>query len=120
MTATGAPEYGNFVQHWYDEHDIGIKGSWASPELDDSSWKTVEIPGGFSELGVPDTPAVVWFRKEIVLPDPLPPGRAMLHLGIIERMDTAYVNGKEVGGSSWVENPRAYFLRAVCSSQAAT
>jgi len=110
LTATGAPEYGNFVQHWYDEHDIGIKGSWASPELDDSSWKTVEVPGGFSELGVPDTPAVVWFRKEIMLPDPLPPGRAMLHLGIIERMDTAYVNGKEVGGSSWVENPRAYPL----------
>ncbi len=111
LTAAGAPEYGNFVLHWYDEHDIGIKGSWASPELDDSSWKTVEVPGGFSELGVPDTPAVVWFRKEIMLPDPLPPGRATLHLGIIERMDTAYVNGKEVGGSSWVENPRAYFLR---------
>jgi len=60
---------------------------------------------------VPDTPAVVWFRKEIILPDPIPPGRPMLHLGVIERMDTAYVNGKEVGGSSWVENPRAYFIR---------
>ena len=34
----------------------------------------------------------------------------MLFLGVIERMDTAYVNGKEVGGSAWVENPRAYFL----------
>jgi sialate O-acetylesterase len=111
LTAAGAPEYGNFVVHWYDQHDIGIKGNWASPDLDDSSWKTVEIPGGFSELGVPDTPAVAWFRKEIALPDPLPPGRAMLHLGIIERMDTAYINGKEVGGSSWVENPRAYFIR---------
>jgi sialate O-acetylesterase len=39
------------------------------------------IPGGFSELGVPDTPAVAWFRKEIMLPDPLPQGRAMLDLG---------------------------------------
>lgn len=35
----------------------------------------------------------------------------MLFLGVIERMDTAYVNGKEVGGSAWVENPRSYFLR---------
>jgi sialate O-acetylesterase len=35
----------------------------------------------------------------------------MLNLGIIERMDTAFVNGKEVGGSAWVENPRAYFIR---------
>jgi len=111
LTAEGAPEYGNFVMHWYDDHDIGLKGNWASSDLDDSSWKTVEIPGGFSALGVPDTPAVAWFRRDVILPDPLPPGRAMLLLGIIERMDTAYVNGKEVGGSSWVENPRAYFMR---------
>jgi sialate O-acetylesterase len=111
LTARGAPEYGNFVMHWYDDYDIGIKGNWASPDLDDSSWKTVVIPGGFSELGVPETPAVAWFRKEIMLPDPLPQGRAMLHLGIIERMDSAYINGKEVGASSWVENPRAYFMR---------
>jgi sialate O-acetylesterase len=55
---------------------------------------------------------LVWFRKEVVLPDPLPPGKTMLFLGSIERMDTVYVNGKEVGGSSWVENPRVYFLNS--------
>ena len=108
LTAAGAPEYGNFVMHWYDEFDIGTKGNWAAPELDDSAWKTVQIPGGFSQLGVPDTPALAWFRKEIVLPDPLPTGRSMLYLGVIEHMDTAYINGKEAGGSSWVENPRVY------------
>jgi sialate O-acetylesterase len=111
LAAAGAPPYGNFVMHWYDEYDAGVKGKWASPEFDDSSWKTVTIPGGFTELGVPDQPALVWFRKEITLPNPLPAGMARLYLGSIERMDTAYVNGKEVGGSSWVENPRVYFLR---------
>jgi sialate O-acetylesterase len=109
LAASGAPPYGNFVMHWYDEYDIGIKGKWATPELDDSEWKTVKIPGGFGELGVPTEPALVWFRKQVVLPDPLPPGRTMLFLGSIERMDTVYINGKEVGGSSWVENPRVYF-----------
>jgi sialate O-acetylesterase len=111
LAASGAPEYGNYVMHWYDEYDLGLKGKWAAPDLDDSDWKPVEIPGGFAELGVPVEPALVWFRKEVVLPDPLPPGRARLLLGSIERMDTAYINGVEVGGSSWVENPRAYFLR---------
>ena len=111
LAAAGAPEYGNYVMHWYDEFDIGTKGKWAAPELDDSAWKPVEIPGGFAELGVPSTPALAWFRKEIVLPDPLPAGRSMLFLGVIERMDTAYINGKEVGGSSWVENPRVYPIR---------
>jgi sialate O-acetylesterase len=112
LAATGAPQYGNFVMHWYDEYDIGIKNKWERPELDDAEWKTVKIPGGFAELGVPTEPALVWFRKEVVLPDPLPAGRAMLYLGSIERMDTVYVNGKEVGASSWVENPRAYALNS--------
>ncbi len=108
LKAENAPAYGNYVMHWYDRYDLGQKENWAVPEFDDSSWKLVPVPGGFKELGVPDTPAVVWFRKEITLPNPLPAGRAMLYLGEIERMDTVYVNGKSVGGSAWVENPRVY------------
>jgi len=111
LKAKGGPEYGNYVMHWYDDYDIGLKGkTWAAPDLDDSSWKTVHIPGGFAELGVPETPAVCWFRKEVVLPNPLPPGRAFIALGVIERMDTTYINGQWVGASAWVENPRFYFL----------
>jgi len=108
LASMGAPEYGNYVMHWYDEFDAGLKGKWNSPDLDDSKWKEVQIPGGFAELGVPETPALAWFRKEIVLPDPLPAGRAMLFLGVIEHMDTTYINGKDVGASAWVENPRVY------------
>ena len=111
MAASGAPEYGNYVMHWYDEYDIGLKENWSAPGLDDSSWKSVNIPGGFAELGVPETSALAWFRKEIMLPDPLPTGHVMLFLGSIERMDTAYINGTFVGASAWVENPRVYFIR---------
>jgi sialate O-acetylesterase len=111
LKAKGGPEYGNYVMHWYDDYDIGLKGkTWAAPDFDDSSWKTVHIPDGFADLGVPDAPAVCWFRKEIVLPNPLPAGRAIITLGVIERMDTAYINGQWVGASAWVENPRFYFL----------
>jgi sialate O-acetylesterase len=125
LKSTNGPEYGNYVMHWYDQYDVGQKKNWAATDFDDSDWKSVPLPGGFAELGVPETPALVWFRKEITLPDPLPkaviesnpaPGPfprsgTMLSLGEIERMDTAYVNGTEVGGSAWVENPRRYFIR---------
>jgi len=111
LASVKAPEYGYYIQHWYDQYDIGLKANWAAPDFDDSAWKPVTIPGGFAELGVPDTPALAYFRREIDLPDPLPTGRAIMYLGIIERMDTVYVNGKEAGGSSWVENPRVYFMR---------
>ncbi len=110
LSAAGAPEYGNYVMHWYDQYDVGLKGNWAAPDFDDSIWKSVDIPGGFAGLGVPQTPAVAWFRKEIVLPDALPAGKDLLFLGSIERMDTAYINGTQVGASAWVENPRVYFI----------
>jgi sialate O-acetylesterase len=111
LAAEGAPEYGNYVMHWYDQYDVGLKGNWAAPTFDDSGWKTVAIPGGFAELGVPDTPAVVWFRREITLPDPVPSGRTLIFLGSVEKMDTVWINGVEVGASAWVENPRVYFIR---------
>lgn len=111
LAASKAPEYGYYIQHWYDEFDKGLKENWSAPEFDDSAWKPVTIPGGFAELGLPSTPALAYFRKEIVLPDPLPSGMSMMFLGIIERMDTVWVNGKEAGGSAWVENPRRYFMR---------
>jgi sialate O-acetylesterase len=126
LKAEGAPEYGNYISHWYDRYDVGQKNNWAAPDLDDSTWKEATLRGGFADLGVPDTPALVWFRKEITLPDPLPKvsapqsspapgpfprGGNTLFLGEIERMDTAYINGTEVGGSAWVENPRRYLIR---------
>ena len=68
LAAENGPEYGNYIMHWYDRYDIGLKGNWAAPTLDDSDWKPVTIPGGFAELGVPDTPALAYFRKEIICP----------------------------------------------------
>lgn len=111
LKARGGPQYGNFIMHWYDDYDIGMKENWSGADFNDSSWKTMQIPGGFAELGVPDTPAVCWFRKEISLPDPLPPGKATISLGVVERMDTTYFNGQWVGASAWVENPRNYPLK---------
>jgi sialate O-acetylesterase len=103
----GVPACGSFLMHWLDEYDIG-NNAWPTLKLDDAGWKLMQIPGDFQALGVTDAPCVCWFRKEIMLPDPLPAGKATLLLGSIEKMDTAYVNGRWVGASSWVENPRAY------------
>jgi sialate O-acetylesterase len=82
--------------------------TWAAADLDESNWKTVHLPGGFQELGMADVPSVCWFRKEIILPDPLPADPATIQLGVVEKMDTTYVNGHWVGASAWVENPRVY------------
>lgn len=110
LQAKGGVEYGNYISHWYDEFDVGQKSNWNAAILDDHDWKTVTVPGGFAELNVPETPAVCYFRKTVVLPDPLPPGGAKIFLGVIEKMDTTQINGRWVGASAWVENPRAYSI----------
>ncbi|HZL43174.1 MAG TPA: sialate O-acetylesterase [Verrucomicrobiae bacterium] len=108
LKANGGPQYGNYIMHWYDDYDIGLKGqTWSAADLDDSDWKAVQIPGGFKELGVADVPCVCWFRKVITLPE-LPDGAATIFLGVVEKMDTTWINGHFIGASAWVENPRAY------------
>lgn len=106
----GGKAHGSFVTHWYEEFDPGEKEYWFRKDLDDHDWKPVTIPGGFAELGVPTTPAVCYFRKTVVLPNPIPAGKAKIQLGVIEKMDTTQINGRWVGASSWVENPREYTI----------
>ena len=116
LHAKGGPEYGSFLMHWLDEYDMGSQSNtWAAADLDDSGWKTVQIPGGFAELGVADVPSLCWFRKEFTLPDPLPAGQAILCLGSIEKMDTAYLNGQWVGRQFLGgESPRVSRSRTGC------
>jgi sialate O-acetylesterase len=106
------PEYGNFIAHWYDEFDVGQRENWSAANLDDHDWKTLTLTDGFQELGVADAPSVCYFRKVIVLPNPLPSGPAVIRLGVVERMDTVYFNGQWIGASAWVENPRKYSVSA--------
>ena len=117
LHSRGGPRYGNFIAHWYDEYDLGQRGggasetaAWYSPEHDDRDWRRFGLAEGFATLGVADTPALVYFRRTITLPDPLPPGPARIQLGAVERMDTVWVNGRWVGASAWVENPRDYVV----------
>ena len=112
FAAAGEPAYGNYIMPWYERYDVGLKQKWYSTGYEASGWKDVHLPGGFADLGVPVTPAVAWFRREITLPNLLPKGPALISLGEIQRMDSVYVNGTWVGGSAWVEHPRIYRIPA--------
>ncbi len=113
LNRRGGEKFGSFLMHWLDENDAGGKdAAWAQPAADESSWKPVSLPGGFAELGVPETPAVCWFRRTVTLPANFTGGSAKIFLGQVEKMDTTYINGRWIGASSWVENPRAYSVPA--------
>lgn len=109
----GLPEYGSSLMHWLDRYDTGAAGAtWGAPALDDHDWKPVTLAHAFDELGLGDEPGVAWFRLHVSLPNPLPAGPTTIRLGVVDKMDTVYVNDHWTGASSWVENPRVYPIGA--------
>jgi len=95
---SGAETPAQLFDKWYRANDPGsAKGDdWAAPGFDDSSWKSANPPT-YEAVGLDKFDGVVWYRKEVDLPDPLPDGDAAIQLGVIDDMGTTWVNGVRVG-----------------------
>jgi hypothetical protein len=77
--------------------------SWADPAFDDTSWKTVVVPGDWRSYGYTATNATGWFRLTFpVSPAQLAAAEAgalRLALGDVANADVTYVNGVQVGAT---------------------
>ena len=69
------------------------------PDLDLSSWKTMEIPNRWGEAGLPDFRGIVWFRKTIDVPSSWEGKNLVLHLDRIYEGDVTWFNGEQVGAT---------------------
>jgi signal transduction histidine kinase len=69
---------------------------WAEPALDDSAWKEIRLPGGYSTQGYQASRA--WARRRFDLPPALQ-GQPLLFTlgGLRSGKATLFVNGREVG-----------------------
>jgi len=81
-----------------DWHEINFEDSRAADtELDDSRWKTMNLPTNWEADTLNNFNGVVWYRKTIrvnsVGSDPY------LNLGPVDDMDITYLNGKEIGST---------------------
>lgn len=99
---------------WFNElagKDLGRKNtSWSGQTFDDSSWPGYELPSSFAEAGMDFKNGAVWFRKEIDLPRSCSGKQALLELGRIVDSDSAFINGKFVGSTSYQYPPRRYSI----------
>lgn len=93
--------FDRLMVEWYEANDAGSAkdATWADPALKDADWKTMELPAPWWERGLPGFEGVVWFRKEFEVPEALKNKKLVLQLGSIDRRDTAWINGVEVGHS---------------------
>lgn len=81
---------------------------WYSDELDTFEWGSMDLPANFERAGLKDFNGVVWFGKEIDVPEEMLNMPARLWLGRIVDSDRTYVNGKFVGEVTYQYPPRKY------------
>jgi sialate O-acetylesterase len=105
------------VDAWYadvDSRDAGLSAEpgWAASDYDDSDWPEMDLPGFWDRTELGPINGVVWFRKTIELPSSANNAAAKLMLGRIVDADTTYINGMQVGNTTYQYPPRRYEVPA--------
>jgi sialate O-acetylesterase len=97
-----------------DTGNEGVGRGWAGPELDDSDWKTMELPQYWEKAGL-DVDGAIWFRRTLEIPADWTGRDLVLTLGSIDDFDTTYFAGAQVGATGretpgYWSHPRRYTL----------
>jgi sialate O-acetylesterase len=106
------------VNNWFSQlaqKDEGYKNSempWYKPDVDIADWKQMNVPGYWAdgELGMVN--GIIWFRKDIDIPEKMDGKPAKLNLGRLVDADSVFVNGIFVGTTSYMYPPRRYNVPA--------
>ncbi|RXK86704.1 glycoside hydrolase family 95 protein [Filimonas effusa] len=87
---------------------------WADPSLDDSQWKTMQLPlaNGWETAGLEGLDGALWFRTSFELPTRWKGKNMIVALGRIRDKDYTYVNGKLVGSDEGISSKRTYTIPA--------
>ncbi len=94
--------------------DKGISGPipWYDINYVAEGWHKYWLPGYWDDQGVRGLNGIVWFRKEISVPESMTGKPAKLLLGRIVDADNVYVNGVSSGSIAYQYPPRRYYLPA--------
>ena len=94
--------------------DKGLTGSkpWFAVDFAPQDWRRINIPGYWEDQGIRDLNGVVWYRKEIEIPQSMAGKEATLFLGRIVDADKVYINGEEVAQTTYQYPQRRYTVPA--------
>ena len=98
----------------FKSDDQGLKGekTWYDPSYVPEQWHAFWLPGYFEDQGIRGLKGVVWFRKEVTLPETVSGKAGKLMMGAMVDADETYVNGKQVGNVTYKYPPRRYEIPA--------
>ena len=94
--------------------DKGLTGpvKWYDINYIPKEWKTIAVPGYWEDQGIKDLNGVVWYRKEIDVPASMTGKAARIFLGRIVDADVVYINGKQIGVTTYMYPQRRYAVAA--------
>lgn len=98
-----------------DEKERGFSGKkavWAETGFDDSSWKTIHVPGDIGLQGFADFDGSVWFRTTFDMPESFAGHEVVLKLGTVDDNDITYLNGRMIGETKGYPKEREYVIPA--------
>lgn len=90
--------------------DRGLSGKtkWYDVSYVPKGWRNIAIPGYWEDQGIKDLNGVVWYRKEIDVPESMTGKPAKVFLGRIVDADILYINGKQIGATTYQYPQRRY------------
>ncbi len=90
--------------------DKGLTGPipWYDPSYVPTEWRRIGIPGYWEDQGLKNLNGVVWYRKEIDVPQSMIGKSAKVFLGRIVDADALYINGRQVGNTTYQYPQRRY------------
>ena len=108
------PEAGQKLPANSKSIDKGLSGPipWYDISFVPEGWHKYWLPGYWDDQGVRGLNGIVWFRKEIIVPESMTGKPAKLFLGRIVDADNVYVNGVSSGSITYQYPPRRYNLPA--------
>jgi len=94
--------------------DKGLTGPtrWYDPSNITKGWRNINVPGYWEDQGIKDFDGIVWYRKEVDVPASMVGIPARVFLGRIVDVDVVYVNGKQVGNTTYQYPQRGYNIPA--------
>jgi len=104
------------VAYFEDPGNKGFGLGWADLGHDVADWQEMLLPA-FWEIRGLNIDGVVWFRKEVAIPQEWAGKALTLSLGPIDDTDSTYFNGVQIGSTgmdtpNWWAAPRRYTIAA--------
>ena len=90
--------------------DAGMTGplKWFSPDYQPKKARTINIPGYWEDQGLRNLDGVVWYFRDIVIPESMAGKAAKVFLGRITDADELYINGVRIGNTTYQYPQRRY------------